>query len=144
MVAHNKNWVIDSGATRHICADRGAFSSYSSVDDGEQVFVGDSTPIVGKENVLLKLTSGKILSFTDVLHVPEILWNLIPISLFGKAKVKVYFESDKIVMIRNRQFVSKWYYSQGLFMLNVLEIMNENASTFSAYMIDSCDFGMVG
>ena len=34
IVVHNKNWVIDSGATRHICADRGAFSSYSSVDDG--------------------------------------------------------------------------------------------------------------
>ena len=27
MVAHNKNWVIDSGATRHICADKGAFLS---------------------------------------------------------------------------------------------------------------------
>jgi len=35
MVAHNKNWVIDFGATRHICVDRGVFSSYSSVDDGE-------------------------------------------------------------------------------------------------------------
>ena len=30
-------------------------------------------------------------------------------------------------------------------MLNVLEIMNENASTFFAYMIDSCDgLGHVG
>ena len=74
MVAHNKNWVIDSGATRHICADRGALSSYSSVDDSEQVFMGDSrpSPVVGKGKVLLKLTYGKILSLTDVLHVLEI------------------------------------------------------------------------
>ena len=99
MVAHNKNWVIDSGATRHICADRGAFSSYSSVDDGEQVFMGDSrpSPVVGKGKVLLKLTSGKILSLTDVLHVPEIRWNLISVFLLGKARkagVKLCFESD--------------------------------------------------
>ena len=39
--------------------------------------------------------------------------------------------------------LEKRYYSQVLFMLNVLELMNENASTFSAYMIDSI-FGMVG
>ena len=42
-------------------------------------------------------------------------------------------------MTRNEQFVGKGYCSQGLFILNVLEIMNENASTSSAYMIDSCD-----
>ena len=42
-------------------------------------------------------------------------------------------------MIRNGQFVGKGYCGQGLFMLNVLEIMNENASTSSAYMIDACD-----
>jgi len=49
-------------------------SSYSSVDDREQVFMGDSrpSPVVGKGKVLLKLTSGKILSLTDVLHVSEI------------------------------------------------------------------------
>ena len=139
MVAHNKNRVIDSGATRHICANRGAFSSYSSVDDGEQVFMGDSrpSPIVGKGKVPLKLTSGKILSLTDVLHVLEFRWNLIYVSLLGKAGVKVYFESNKIVMTRNGQFIGKGYCSQGLFMLNVLQIMNENASTSSAYMIDS-------
>jgi len=31
MDALNKNWVIDSGATQHMCADRGAISSYSFV-----------------------------------------------------------------------------------------------------------------
>jgi len=42
-------------------------------------------------------------------------------------------------MTRNEQFIGIRNCSQGLFMLNVLEIMNENASTFPAYMIDSCD-----
>ena len=36
--------------------------------------MGDSrsTPVIGKEKVLLKLTSGKVLSLSDVLHVPDI------------------------------------------------------------------------
>ena len=98
---------------------------------------------MGKGKVLLKLTSRRTISLTDVLHVPEIRWNLISVFLLEKAGVKVCFESDKIVMIRNGQFVVNGYCSQGLFMLNVLEIMNENASTSFAYMIGSVVFGMV-
>jgi len=79
--------VIDSGVTRHICVDRGTFSSYFSIDDGEQVFMSDlrHSPTVDKGKVLLKLTSGKILSLTDVLHVLEIRWNLISVSLLVKS-----------------------------------------------------------
>ena len=101
--------MIDSGASQYICVDGRAFSPYSSVDDGEQVFMGNSrpSPVVDKGKVLLKLTSGKILFLTDRLHVPEIHWNLISISLLGKAGAKVCFESDKIVMTRNGQFVGR-------------------------------------
>ncbi|XP_019241307.1 PREDICTED: uncharacterized protein LOC109221296 [Nicotiana attenuata] len=35
-VAHAKEWVIDSGATRHICANREAFSSYTPVEDDRE------------------------------------------------------------------------------------------------------------
>ena len=59
------------------------------------------SPVVDTRNVLLNLTSGKIFSLTYVLHVPEIRWNLISVSLLGKVGVKVCFESDKIVMTRN-------------------------------------------
>ena len=54
-------WVVDSGAIRHICANKNAFFSYSSVWDGkEQVYLGDSrtTPVLEKCKVLLKFTSG--------------------------------------------------------------------------------------
>ena len=48
------------------------------------------------------------------------------------------FESDKIVMTKNNIFVGKGYCNQGLFVLNVFNVLNENAST-SAYLIDSFD-----
>jgi len=65
--------VVDPGTTRHICANRNMFISYTSVGDGEeQVYLGDSrtTFVLGKGKVLLKLTFGKTLALSDVLHVP--------------------------------------------------------------------------
>ena len=53
--------------------------------------------------------------------------------------VRILFNSDKIVLTKNDAFVGKGYYNQGLFMLNVSDIINNNASSSSAYMVDSCD-----
>ena len=49
------------------------------------------------------------------------------------------FDSDKIVLTKNDAFVGKGYCNQGLFMLNVYNIINNNASSSSAYIVDSCD-----
>ena len=102
-----RKWVVDSGGTVHICANRNVFSSYSNVGDGEeQVYLGDSrtTSVLGKGKVLLKLTSGKTLALSDVLHVPSIRVNLISVALLGKVGAKVSFKSDKIVMTKNNVF----------------------------------------
>ncbi|KAH9781528.1 hypothetical protein KPL71_008509 [Citrus sinensis] len=137
MVAEYNDWVIDSGATKHICGNRNSFFEYTPVREGEEfIFLGDSrsTPVLGKGKVLLKLTSGKTLSLSNVLHVPEIRYNLISIFVLGKAGVKVSFEGDKIVMTKNGVFVGKGYCSGELFKLNVLNvIINENVSS-SAYI----------
>ena len=56
-------------------------------------------------------------------------------SLLEKVGIKVSFESDKIVMTKNNVFVGKDYCSQGLFILNIFNIItNENASTSFAYL----------
>ncbi|KAL6312614.1 hypothetical protein AAG906_006752 [Vitis piasezkii] len=112
MVINMKDWVVDSRATRHICGTRSAFTSYTTVKEGdEQVFIGDSrsTPVIGKRKVLLKLIYGKMLSFNDVLHVPDIRWNLVSVPLLGKAGVRILFDSDKIVLTKNDAFVGKGY-----------------------------------
>ncbi|KAL6328606.1 hypothetical protein AAG906_003291 [Vitis piasezkii] len=43
MVTSVKDWVVDSKATKHICENKSAFTSYSTIKEGEeQVFMGDS------------------------------------------------------------------------------------------------------
>ncbi|KAL6326317.1 hypothetical protein AAG906_005511 [Vitis piasezkii] len=110
--------------------------------------MGDSrsTPMIGKRKVLLNLTFGKVLALNDVPHVSDIHWNLVSVSLLGKAGVKILFDSDKIVLTRNDAFVGKEYCNQGLFILNVYDIINNNASSSSAYIVDSCDIwhGRIG
>lgn len=102
---------------------------------------GDSgrSSIAGKGKVLLKLISGKTLSINDVLHVPDICYNLVFVALLGKVGVKIVFESDMIVLTKNGLFVGKGYCNQGLFVLNVSEVINGNASTSFAYLVDSVD-----
>ena len=43
LVRNPKELWVDTGATRHICADKKMFTSYSMVDNGEQLFMGNSS-----------------------------------------------------------------------------------------------------
>jgi len=97
------------------------------VGDGEeQVYLGDSRTVAvsGKGKVMLKLTSGKTLALSDVLHVPNIRTNLISVGLLNKGGIKVSFESNKIVMTKSNVFVGKGYCDQGLFVLNIVGVMH--------------------
>ena len=122
MVPNMKDWIVDYGATRHIYGNISAFTSYTMVKEGEeQVFMGNSrsSPMIGKGKVLFKLTSRKVLALSDVLHMPDIRWNLVSAFLFGKIGVRIMFDSEKIVLTKNDAFFGKSYCNQGFFMLNV-------------------------
>ena len=102
--------MVDSGATRHIYDTKSAFASYTTIKEGEkQMFMGDSrsTLVIDKEKVILKLTSTKVLTLCDILHVRDIRWNLVSVSLLGKTGVLILFDYDKIVLTKNDAFVGK-------------------------------------
>ena len=153
MMTNSKNLVVDYGTTRHICANKYAFTSYTLVGDNEKfVYLGDShtAQFFRKGKVMLKLTSRKTLTLNEMLHVPNIRANLVSIALLGKVRVKVSFESNRIVMIKvsfesNRivmtkknVFVGKGFCNQWLFVLGIVEILNEIISS-STYSIESYD-----
>ena len=137
LISDVKKWVVDSGATKHICANKDMYTSFEEGEDRIYLAAQSQTAkVLGKGKVVLKLTSGKTLALNDVLYVPDIRANLISVSLLGKAGVKVSFQSDKIVMTKNNVLIGKGYCNQGLFMLNVDEMNNTSSS---AYLIDSFD-----
>ena len=42
--SNTKEWWVDTRATRHVCSDKKMFSSYQTIDNGEQLFMG--TPLL--------------------------------------------------------------------------------------------------
>ena len=141
LVGNPKEWWLDTGATRHICADKKMFTSYSLVDNGEQLFMGNSSTskVEGQGKIVLKMTSGKELTLNNVLHVPDIRKNLVSGSLLSKNGFRLVFESDKFVLTKNGMYVGKGYMSDGLFKMNVMTVVlsgiNKHAS--SSYLLES-------
>ena len=129
----NEAWWIDSGATRHVCKDKSSFKTYESIEDGNVLYMGNSSTAAAKEKgfVDLEFTSGKMLTLTDVYHVPEIRKNLVSGSHLNKFGFKLVFESDKFVLTKGGMFVGKGYLYEGMFKLNI------NKVNVSAYMINS-------
>jgi len=147
MMTSVSNWMVHSSATRHICVNKSAFTSYTSVKEGEKhLYLSHSKiiSILGKEKGLLKLTSRKTLALNDVLYVPSIKVNLISITLHGKVGVKMSFEYDKIILTnKNNIFVGKGYCDQGLFYtqyFGMAAYVYHPSSTFTPHVYHSISF----
>ncbi|RVW85618.1 Retrovirus-related Pol polyprotein from transposon TNT 1-94 [Vitis vinifera] len=104
-----KEWWIDTGATRHVCSDKKMFSTFEPIKNGEKVFMGNSatSEIKGQGKVILKRTSGKELTLTNVLYVPEIRKNLVSGSLLNNHGFRLVFESNKVVLSKSGMYVGK-------------------------------------
>ncbi|CAL8121383.1 unnamed protein product [Prunus armeniaca] len=122
MVSDTKDWWVDTCATRHICGDRNLFTDYKQNSGVEKLYMGNASvfAVEGKGSVLLKFTSGKVLTLLDVLHVSEIRKNLVSGPILSKKGFKLVFESDKFILTKEGMFVGKGYLADGLFKLNVI------------------------
>ena len=120
-----KEWWIDTGATRHVCSVKMMFSTFEPIETGEKVFMGNSatSDFKGQGKVVLKMTSGKELTLTNVLYVLEIHKNLMSGSLLNSHGFRLVFESDKFVLSKSGMYVGKGYMSGGMWKLNVMTII---------------------
>ena len=82
-------WIVDSGATSHMCRDKKSFSALYQSEDPVDVVLGDGRTLsaVGRGNVELDmvLPNGKVKSCTlyDVLYVPDLSYNLVSVRKSG-------------------------------------------------------------
>ncbi|KAL6318546.1 hypothetical protein AAG906_000624 [Vitis piasezkii] len=135
-----KEWWIDTGATRHVCSDKKMFSTFEPIENGEKVFMGNSatSEIKGQGKVILKMTSGKELTLTNVLYVRKFArtWCRFILNNHG---FRLVFDSNKVVLSKSGMYVGKGYMSDGMWKLNVMTIIksNMNKASTSTYMLES-------
>ena len=128
----NEGWWIDSGASRHMCFDRDWFKSYSPMENGKNILLGDShtTQVLGSGEIQIMFTSGRMVTLKNVLHVSEIRKILVSGFLLNKAGFKQVFESDQYVLSKNGMFVGKGYACDGMFKLNIEMNKKSNVSVY--------------
>lgn len=93
MVGDNqKEWWVDTGATRHICANNWMFTTYKAVT-GEHCYKGNfaTFKVESPWTITLKMTSGKELTVTNVFYVLEIRKNLISGLVLNKKGFRLVF-----------------------------------------------------
>lgn len=66
LVDNPNEWWVDTGATRHICSDKGMFSTYTPSTE-RKLYMGNSatSEVVGTGKVVLKMTSGLKVTLVD-------------------------------------------------------------------------------
>ncbi|GKE96367.1 ty1-copia retrotransposon protein, partial [Tanacetum coccineum] len=126
LVEDKSAWIMDSGASRHLCNNKRLFHQFEEVADRGQVYMGNdgTARVIGKGKVFLKFTSGKTLALNNVLYVPSLRRNMVSRSLLVRAGLKVTLEGDKVIITRNNDFVGKGYVTDGLFVLNTESTTN--------------------
>ena len=89
------DWIIDSGATSHMCNNREKFTDFVQLKRSQDVTLGDGHRLMaeGRGRVVLEL-EGQRCKLDDVLYVPDLSFNLVSVS---KAMCKV----DETVFTNN-------------------------------------------
>ena len=114
MVRSNpKAWWIDTGTTCYVYLDKKIFSTFDLIKTSEKVFMENSTTskIKGQGKVVLKMTSRKEVTLTNVLYVHEIHKNLVFGSLLNSHGSRMVFESNQFVLSKSGMYIGKWYMS---------------------------------
>ena len=93
-ISHGSNdWLIDSGASKHMMGFKESFVKLSEHESPHKVKLGDDYqyPIKGSGESSYKLDSGKSMKMKDVLFVPILKKNLLSISALDGKGIRVAF-----------------------------------------------------
>ncbi|GMI72423.1 hypothetical protein HRI_000911600 [Hibiscus trionum] len=115
---HNSfNWIIDSGASRHICCSKAAFESLNPVFNSS-VMLPNATIVKVTHAGTVRLSPEFVL--TNVLYVPGFKLNLIAVSeLVKSSNLTVLFDKSHCLIQDLHHTIGKADLLQGLYLLHL-------------------------
>ncbi|CAI7842830.1 unnamed protein product [Closterium sp. NIES-54] len=119
------SWLVDSGASSHICSDRSLFSSLKKPN--EEILVrfggGETYKVLGVGTVVATLrspTSETTIQLNNVLFLPSSVHNLLSVRALGAAGVAVSFPAaGRVVLTSDDVPIGEGYTRNNLFYLQL-------------------------
>ena len=109
-----EKWIVDSGATCHMCCDRMAFEKLQPLDQPLKVSLGDGRQLnaVGEGVILLRtrLPNGKFkkCKLWDVLYIPALAYNLLSVSKAAeKGNTATFSDNECQILNADHQMIAK-------------------------------------
>ena len=122
---HRPGWIIDSGASQHLCGSREAVSTYRDISKDQAITIADGTQIKAKGIGAIELfTETTSIKLTDVWHVPGIGKNLLSVSRMVDAGYRVEFGPTACYVSKTGIRTLLGQRSGSLYYLNKLSAVN--------------------
>ena len=111
-------WILDSGATYHVCPNRAWFSSFEKLD-GCYTVMGDDHPcnIEGMGTVRIKMEDGIVRELKEVRYVPQLKRNLISVGALEALGLVISVRDNVLKMIKGSMVVMKGVRRDNLYYL---------------------------
>ncbi|CAF0996316.1 unnamed protein product [Brachionus calyciflorus] len=126
-------WLLDSGATNHLCCIKSMFSDLKPHSSKVKVGDGRDLEVMGIGNIKAKIKSKndlKSITIENVLYVPELSVNLISIGKLSRKGFKIIFEREKCNIVSNDETIieaKSWSQNKNLYELSLLFQESERA-----------------
>lgn len=77
---HWDSWIVDSGATQHMCKDKSKFINFKTYSTSITIANNTRMRVAGKGDILITPRRGKAFTLLNVLYVPQLASNLLSVS----------------------------------------------------------------
>jgi transposase InsO family protein len=128
------NWIIDTGATRHVARDRAGFVDYRKIPAGTHVvYMGNGSyeEALGVSSYQLHLRTGRTLLLHDVLYVPGVLYNLLSVFTLLQLGYDFHLSLNGLDILLDDVIFGHGSICESLFKIDLFE-----SSTSSTFVID--------
>ena len=139
------DWLVDSGASKHMCNDEDSFTDMEDLDenDAKKVTVGNGQPVdvLKKGTVKLEVEGPngeiKICKLKNVLFVPDLCFNLMSVGKASEANITVTFSDDECKFISEKSgIIATGRKLNGLYHLNRAKKTDEKAMHVTSSLIE--------
>jgi hypothetical protein len=128
----SQSWIVDSGATNHVCTSLQVLTSWRELEFGELTLrVGNGQSVSAKAVGKARLKFGdKFLDLESVYFIPNFCRNLVSVSELCKQLYSVSFNNNMIVISKSGLKVCNAILENGLYMIRPSEYYSLNTEMF--------------